>query len=624
MRPRGLIVRRELRRRSRRWQLFGLRVLPPLVVAALLAIVLGFFGDRIEPDQIPDIGRAMYIAASICLTILVAVVVPASIARAVQVERDEGTLDLLALTGISPAQGLFGTVGTSLLSLLLVVLGTMPLVALIPTFGGVAPGEVTSLVLVLPAMALVLGAVGGLTGLVSRSLAMPLIVTGVFALTFGFLLPLRLAYAVFRASGNQTADVEWHTLMPLSTAYDGAVWIPWGVLPWLGIAVIALGVSVWRFRRAVGTGWDPRSKAWPGLRGGWAVHLPILALGVAIFEGILLVSPSGHAAPAMHVIPGLSTSANLVVLILIAAATWFSAALLYLRATVWLIPRLSLPRTRRWVPMFGNPITWRELFTTAHGGLARAMGILTVAWLVIAVLLPLTSNEEEFVAAWGVLAAVVTLFVAMLLISTSITDERRRGTLPLLCSTTIPPFRIVAGKTVAVAARVLPLAILGFAAVVLAMPEPFFGYRGVGDWSWYGGRSPWGRNLLGSVPWIRIPVTLAWIAGFWLTFVLASIGLAVRVRNLTLAWITPLLLGVSVPPLLLLTMVLSANVARRHAWVELVVTAVFPFQQPFFRNQAAGLPPELLVSSAVWWSAALLALALATAWMKRWGPTTRR
>jgi ABC-type transport system involved in multi-copper enzyme maturation permease subunit len=616
VKPRALIVRRELRRQSRRWQLAVLRVAPVLVIGVLLTLVLSFVDERIEIDHVPDIGRNMYRASTAGLFLLVAFIVPVTLARAVQLERDEGTLDLLALTGLSPGQSLWGTVSAGLLSLFLIIAGTLPLLSLIPTFGGVAPGEVASAILLLPAMAIVLGAVAGLTALVSRSLAVPMVATGLFALGFGLIVPLRMAYAIYLAIGHD--DLHFLAMAPIATAYDPDWWIPWGTVPWLALAGVAAVVATWRFRRAVATGWDPHATAWPGPRRGWLVHLGVVVLGTGLFEGIALsANLLGYPDPSPY---GVATAGpQLVVYALIGAAmlTWFSGAILYLRASVWLIPRLALPRRRRWVPLFGNPVLWRELFTAAHGGLSRVLGIVTVAWLLGALAVAVSSAGEELVGAWGALAAVLVVSLTVLMLTSSIVDERQRRTLPLLVASTYPPAFILLGKVFATAVRVAPLGALGLIVIIIALPEPFLDLLWGGDDPWYEQDSVWGPFFLEGTPLVRLPVVLAWIGGFWLTLAFSCAGIAVRLRSTAAAWIGPLALAASLPVVMVACLFVTETVGRQRPWTVMISTTIFPFQPPFFADYHSGIPPELVLSTCLWWSGALLSFALAATWMKR-------
>ena len=87
-----------------------------------------------------EIGRAMFFAIIILLTLVTLILAPASTAGAISLEREKQTLDLLTTTPISSLAIVLGKLFSALSWIFLLLLASIPIVALVFTFGGVAPG----------------------------------------------------------------------------------------------------------------------------------------------------------------------------------------------------------------------------------------------------------------------------------------------------------------------------------------------------------------------------------------------------------------------------------------------------------------------------------------------------
>jgi ABC-type transport system involved in multi-copper enzyme maturation permease subunit len=134
-----------------------------------------------------EIGRALFVAMMILLTLIVLVLAPASTAGAISLEREKQTLDLLTTTPISSLAIVLGKLLSALSWILLLLLASIPVTALVFTFGGVGPDDMVKGYIVLVVTAVFYGSVGlFVSALVKRTQAATVInLVTVIALTAG-------------------------------------------------------------------------------------------------------------------------------------------------------------------------------------------------------------------------------------------------------------------------------------------------------------------------------------------------------------------------------------------------------------------------------------------------------
>ncbi|HEX5828620.1 MAG TPA: ABC transporter permease subunit [Candidatus Limnocylindrales bacterium] len=184
---------KELRGRMRGKRAFVIITIHLLLVAGFAWMVetlmertfTGGFGSTFSASA--EIGRALFIAMLVLLTLIVLVLAPASTAGAISLEREKQTLDLLATTPISSLAIVLGKLLSALSWILLLLLASIPVTALVFTFGGVAPDDMARGYVVLLVTALFYGSVGlFVSALVKRTQAATVInLVTVIALTAG-------------------------------------------------------------------------------------------------------------------------------------------------------------------------------------------------------------------------------------------------------------------------------------------------------------------------------------------------------------------------------------------------------------------------------------------------------
>ena len=155
----------------------------------------------------PAIGQAIFAALLMLMTLQVVFLAPSSTAGAISLEREKQTLELLITTPISSLAIVVGKLLSALVYLFLLILASIPLMAVVFVFGGVAPEDMVYGYLVLVVTALGLGSFGLFcSSLVKRTTASTAItIFGVLALTIGtvFILGFWQAMTRFDANGNR-------------------------------------------------------------------------------------------------------------------------------------------------------------------------------------------------------------------------------------------------------------------------------------------------------------------------------------------------------------------------------------------------------------------------------------
>ena len=184
---------KELRGRMRGKRAFVILTLHLLLVAGFAWMIesiaersfAGGFGSSFGASA--EIGRQLFLAIVFLLTLITLILAPASTAGAISLEREKQTLDLLATTPISSLAIVLGKLVSALSWILLLLAASIPVVALVFTFGGITPDDVLRAYVVLLVTAFAFGAIGlFVSALVKRTQAATVInLVAVIFLTVG-------------------------------------------------------------------------------------------------------------------------------------------------------------------------------------------------------------------------------------------------------------------------------------------------------------------------------------------------------------------------------------------------------------------------------------------------------
>ncbi len=157
---------KELRGRMRGRRAFVMLTIHLLIVAGFAFMVeeiavrsasSGFGGSMTATS---DIGRGLFTAILLLLTLVTLILGPASTAGAISLEREKQTLDLLTTTPISSLAIVLGKLLSGLSWIVLLMLASIPIMSLVFMFGGVGPESLLRGYVVLFATALLYGSMG--------------------------------------------------------------------------------------------------------------------------------------------------------------------------------------------------------------------------------------------------------------------------------------------------------------------------------------------------------------------------------------------------------------------------------------------------------------------------------
>lgn len=383
-----------------------------LFVAALFALMLTAWQLLVGSQRIESIGDLAWFGAAafqILAPLQLAVAMPFSallVASAVALEKDRKTLDLLLLTNLSNSELVLGKLLAGMLSVIVVVIATVPLLLIVALLGGISSGQVLRVQAVTLASALAAGSLGSTIALWREKTFQALAMTALIVVLW------LLGWEIIAAIGGVPAKTLAIAMSPWQAIHEAARPIFQTISPpgmWTdpvllflvsSIAISAALNLVAMIRLRV---WNPRQDVAPRLDDERErERSEILARDVV-----------ARPAVAVHAAGG---------------------------------------RVRN---VWDNPILWREVRTWADG--KRVLVIRLAYWAVFlacaAVLAKLLSqgSSVEVAAIPPAAKPIVTLLVVGLILLnaltvTSLTNERDSRALDLLLVTDLSPKEIVFGK----------------------------------------------------------------------------------------------------------------------------------------------------------------------------------
>ncbi len=213
---------KELRGRMRGRRAFVLLTVHLLAVAGFAFFVETVAVGSISPfgggPQSADIGRVLFDAMLIFLTIVVLILAPSSTSGAISLEREKQTLDMLVTTPVSSLAIVLGKLVAALGWMALLLLASIPVMALVFMFGGVGPEELVRAYTVLGVTAVMYSSLGlFISALFKRTQAstvLNLVLAVVFTLGTGGLFLGLLAMDISDAQEQATlanGSVNWST-----------------------------------------------------------------------------------------------------------------------------------------------------------------------------------------------------------------------------------------------------------------------------------------------------------------------------------------------------------------------------------------------------------------------------
>jgi hypothetical protein len=222
------VLRRELVERMRGRGAFLLLTLYLAVLSLILYIAYQagrssgndrfdeFGGLGIDPTQIASVGRGIFEWLLFFMLVLVLFMVPGQVSGAIAGERERQTLIPLQITLLRPRSILLGKIGASLAFLMLLMVATLPLLAVSYLIGGVTIGDVLSGIALVVFVGLVLGCIcAAISAFVRRvQLATVLCYGVVLILLLGTLLVRQAASVIDESRGTDEGNPPGWLLLP--------------------------------------------------------------------------------------------------------------------------------------------------------------------------------------------------------------------------------------------------------------------------------------------------------------------------------------------------------------------------------------------------------------------------
>lgn len=587
----GAVFLREARRSARRWQTYGLRFGMAAALFALLFFMAGVNNPSIDPARSGEFGRTLFLIYASTQMGIAAVLAPLLVGLGVAEEREEGTLQLLIITQLSTFQILWGKVVSRLLILASFIIGSLPVLALIATFGGVGIGEVLNVTLNTLLVCVVLGTIGGVAALFSGGGAVALGAAALWAIVSWLLLP----FLYWGFSGANSSPEPYIALLsppvamfepgvrgfaPLFTNIPVVVFIARLVTPLFSLVTsrstpnldaplqndpellvvsrhqrrvgvmallvplfVAASIAVFAvemkrrmsFGYGYGYGYGVPGKVGPISTQPWldaALYQAAQVLDTGLSEGIVL----GTAVLIMTLFAGFIALAQLRMTGILKQAfgggTGTGMVATALRAYDTIVRPVRLP-------VWWNPVVWREVMTRGLGGPAvfvRWMLLPLLGAATFAICLGAVAGSGEFLWVLGLLMWFVAMAVTMLVATTSMTSERQARTLTLLVTTTNSGVSVVIGKVVAVGLMTLPWMLV---AIVLTS----LGYASQDPYGAYGAYGHYASTQTCTFPTIAAYMPLydvlsytTWALAIWLLTLMLSLTVAMRARPARLAF----------------------------------------------------------------------------------------
>jgi ABC-type transport system involved in multi-copper enzyme maturation permease subunit len=393
---------------SRRWQGYAVRT---LFAAILLAALIAVAAKSVVPDvvrssrDLAKLGEAFYVAIVGTQLTLVLLAAPASTAGSICSDRASGTMTHVLVTDLSDVEIVLGKLAARLVPVLGLVACALPIMAILTLLGGVDPEALF----------------------------------GAFLVTIGV--------AVLGCSLALLCSL-WARRTHEALLGTYAIWAIWLVgRPFISLVNGAFG---WSLALPVRTA-DPY----------YLIIAPYWYPGQVSYTDYLAFA--GVAAGISTVLTGVAVARLRPVCTRVTVARKQSHRGRLDRASTWLAPASYLPRPS----LDFNPVLWRECHRgrpSRWAGLAVGLFVVgAVTASVAAILLP----RSTYAMAWvnGLQVAIGMLLLSVTA-ATSLAEERVRGSLDVLMTTTLSTREIVIGKWLG-SFRMVPLLAILPAAVVL-------------------------------------------------------------------------------------------------------------------------------------------------------------
>ncbi|WP_165220175.1 ABC transporter permease subunit [Aquisphaera insulae] len=392
---------------SRRWQVYALRGL--LVAGLLGSLTFAWYAAGVEESlpregalrRLAQVAEYFYHGAAGVQLTLALLVAPAAAAGSICADRAGGWLTHAFVTDLSDSEIVLGKLASRFLSAAGLVLAGLPVFLLAMLLGGIIP-EALGILAVATMLVLLVG--GSLSmALSARASTSHEVLMAIFGVWAAWLLaaPLwRTLAGLFHLTGPPLWFIKLNPYVLVYAPYQNPGYVSWA--------------DVGRFTAAC----------------------LVVSIACVIFTIARL-----RKEPA----PLRGRSARLE-----AIGAWVRCNL----ASWWPSPSLD-----------GNPVLWREWRRNRPTRIARAVGLLFAIAMTVSMGIGLyemiwmgtVGGQARYVTSTNLVTAMLGLLLLSAVAPTSLAEERVRGSLDILLSTTLTTREVVVGKWIAVFRRSVPL-----------------------------------------------------------------------------------------------------------------------------------------------------------------------
>ncbi len=204
------LLLREVRTRMRGTRTFVIVFVYDLLLIGFMALV--YAEETAHPQYTNvELGRSIFGLVSYAQLVLMLLIAPATTSGSISAERERRSLDVMAISLLTPREIVWGKLLASVSFSLILLLSSVPLIGMCFMFGGLGPIDlIKSMTLIIVSILFFSSMAIFFSSVCKRTVvAVVLTFVGVLVFTIGIPLLVVLCTEVFRGSGGRGSTDEW-------------------------------------------------------------------------------------------------------------------------------------------------------------------------------------------------------------------------------------------------------------------------------------------------------------------------------------------------------------------------------------------------------------------------------
>lgn len=278
--PENPVLTKEMRVRMRGargyWILFGYLGFLSAVLLFMYAAFLDSAQRYGGHSEIAALGQSMFNWIVLTQMFLVLFITPAITSGALTIEREQRTLDMLAMTRMTPRHIVTGKLLSAVLFTALLLASSLPLISVCFMLGSIDPAMVVSDFLMLLTGSFLIGAMGLMWSSIARTTTQAVLYT--FGSLFVLFVSLGIPFGV-QMDPSHSSDVSQNLFLALGANLFGDAFLGFHLLPGTGFVVFSVlgGVLLSAITMS-------RLETWPERRAGLLRGLTTLLIGLELLS----------------------------------------------------------------------------------------------------------------------------------------------------------------------------------------------------------------------------------------------------------------------------------------------------------------------------------------------------